>query len=338
MEDQDQLTQDALNPQIADNDNLLLDEVEAKLEEICGELRDNDLAFFIVRCFALFFCLVGIIIILVNICRGNKLKSWPLYLFVSISVFLWVAMTLYQDKIDEFCLNKFEELEPLYVSIYVCIQNFLYGFNLFMILVLLAHLSDIENRCKWIGLILSLIFVPLAFSVGVLVFDLQVKNQENWFDSSNSTGNGWSLEDRTHIYIDIDSVKILLYNILTTFLLFFMSKSFCTSRLYGTFSEKRNEIVVVVTRWTYAFLLIHNLVAIATFILNTLISLATLTNLKIDEILSGLYYFELSRDILHEIELFTVILSVPISYVFGMIIHCCCGVSESQDMEMNYLS
>ena len=77
---------------------------------------------------------------------GNKLKSWPLYLFVSISVFLWVAMTLYQDKIDEFCLNKFEELEPLYVSIYVCIQNFLYGFSLFMILVLLAHLSDIENR------------------------------------------------------------------------------------------------------------------------------------------------------------------------------------------------
>ena len=77
---------------------------------------------------------------------GNKLKSWPLYLFVSISVFLWVAMTLYQDKIDEFCLNKFEELEPLYVSIYVCIKNFLHGFCLFLILVLLAHLSDIENR------------------------------------------------------------------------------------------------------------------------------------------------------------------------------------------------
>jgi len=333
MEDQDQLTQqDALNPQIADNDNLLLDEVEAKLEEICGNLRENDLAFFIVRCFALFFCLVGIIIILVNICKGNKLKSWPLYLFVTISVFLWVAMTLYHDKIDKFCLNKFDELEPLYVSIYVCIKNFLHGFCLFMILVLLAHLSDIENRCKWIGLILSLIFVPLAFSAGVLVFDLQVKNQDNWFDNANSTGKAWSLEDRTHIYIGIDSVKIILYNILTTFLLFFMSKSFCTSRLYGTFSEKRNEIVVIVTRWTYAFLLIHNLVAIANYILNTLISL------RIEEILSGLYYYELSRKILDEIELFTVILSVPISYVFGMIIHCCCGVSESQDMEMNYLS
>ena len=77
---------------------------------------------------------------------GNKLKSWPLYLFVTISVFLWVAMTLYEDKIDKFCLNKFDELEPLYVSIYVCIKNFLHGFCLFIILVLLAHLSDIENR------------------------------------------------------------------------------------------------------------------------------------------------------------------------------------------------
>ena len=102
--------------------------------------------------------------------------------------------------------------------------------------------------------------------------------------------------------------------------------------------------MVVVTRWTYAFLLIHNLVAIANFILFTLI------NLKIEEILSDQYNYELSkaleissalelsRDILDEIEMFTVILSVPISYVFGMIIHCCCGVSESQDMEMNYLS
>ena len=71
--------------------------------------------------------------------------------------------------------------------------------------------------------------------------------------------------------------------------------------------------MVVVTRWTYAFLLIHNLVAIANFILNTLISL------EINEqLLSDLYYYELSRDILHEMELFTVILSVPISYVFGM--------------------
>ena len=49
-------------------------------------------------------------------------------------------------------------------------------------------------------------------------------------------------------------------------------------------------------------------------------------------------YLMLAIGILYEVELFTVILSVPMSYVFGMIVHCCCGVKQSRDMEMNYLS
>ena len=135
-------------------------------------------------------------------------------------------MTLYQDKIDEFCLFKIEELDPLLKSIYWCVRNFLHGLSLFLILILLAHLSDIENRGKWVGLILSGILIPLAYSVGLLVFDLLVKNKDNWFDSSNSTGNAWKQEERIQIYIGIDSVKLLLYNITTTFLLFFMSKRY----------------------------------------------------------------------------------------------------------------
>ena len=133
-------------------------------------------------------------------------------------------MTLYQDKIDEFCLFKIEELDPLLKSIYWCVRNFLHGLSLFLILILLAHLSDIENRGKWVGLILSCILIPLAYSVGLLVFDLLVKNKDNWFDPSNSTGNAWNKEEKIQIYIGIDSVKLLLYNITTTFLLFFMSK------------------------------------------------------------------------------------------------------------------
>ena len=135
-------------------------------------------------------------------------------------------MTLYQDKIDEFCLFKIRELDPLMVSIYWCVRNFLHGLSLFLILILLAHLSDIENRGKWVGLILSCILIPLAYSVGLLVFDIQVKNLDNWFDSQNQTGNAWSEEDKTKIYIGINSVKILLYNIITTFFLFFMSKRY----------------------------------------------------------------------------------------------------------------
>jgi len=307
-------------------------------DPICPDLdHSNDLPFFIVRCFTLFFCLVGIIIILVNLCRGNRLKSWPLYLFVTSSVFFWVAMTLYQDKIDEFCLFKFrDELEPLALSIYVCVRNFLHGLSLFLILILLAHLSDIENRSKWVGLILCSILIPLAFSVGLLVFDLQVKNLDNWFDSQNLTGNAWSNEDKFKIYIGIDSAKLFLYNIITTFLLFFMSKSFCTSRLYGTFSEKRNEIVIVVTRWTYAFLLIHNLVAIAIYVIDVVVKVSDWKLIGNGLVIED--YLMLTIRILEEVEMFTVILSVPMSYVFGMTVHCCCGVKESRDMEMNYLS
>jgi len=336
MASQDQI--DVLNPQIANNDNLELDQIESDpIDPICRlnmkelSVENNDLAFFIVRCFTLFFCFIGIFVILVNICRGNRLKSWPLYLCVTMSVFCWIAMTLYQEKIDEFCLEKLKELEPLYITIYWAIRNFLHGFSLYLILILLAHLSDIENKRKWVGLILALILIPLAFSVGLIIFDLQVKNLDNWIDFSNSTGNAWSQEEKIDIYIGIESVRILLYNIITTILLFVMSKSFCTSRLYGTFSEKRNEIVVIVTRWTYSFLLIYNLVSIGSYVLFILINLKSLET-------ENLKYLELARDILIEVELFTVVLSVPTSYVFGMIIHCCCGVSESQDMEMNYLS
>ena len=57
-------------------------------------------------------------------------------------------MTLYQEKIDEFCLEKLKELEPLYITIYWAIRNFLHGFSLYLILILLAHLSDIENKKK----------------------------------------------------------------------------------------------------------------------------------------------------------------------------------------------
>ena len=49
-------------------------------------------------------------------------------------------------------------------------------------------------------------------------------------------------------------------------------------------------------------------------------------------------YLMLAVRILLELEMITVIFSVPISYVFGMIVHCCCGVKQSRDMEMNYLS
>jgi hypothetical protein len=40
---------------------------------------------------------------------------------------------------------------------------------------------------------------------------------------------------------------------------------FCTTRLFGTYSERRNALVVVLSRWTFAFLLLHNLTAMASY-------------------------------------------------------------------------
>jgi hypothetical protein len=62
-------------------------------------LETKNIIFMAVRCATLFICLVSLILVLVNIARGNRLKSWRLYFLVSMSVFSWVAMTLYQDHI-----------------------------------------------------------------------------------------------------------------------------------------------------------------------------------------------------------------------------------------------
>ena len=35
--------------------------------------------------------------------------------------------------------------------------------------------------------------------------------------------------------------------------------------LFGTYSENRSPVVVLISRWTFAFLLLHNLTAIASY-------------------------------------------------------------------------
>jgi hypothetical protein len=47
---------------------------------------------------------------------------------------------------------------------------------------------------------------------------------------------------------------------------------------------------------------------------------------------TGLDYFLIAHDILNEIELILVVLSVPMSYLMGI---CCCGIARGNDMEMD---
>jgi len=299
------------------------EELHPPLEEC--EFGDNDIAFFIVRCLTLFFCLIGMILVLVNIIRGNRLKSWRLYFTTALSVFAWVALTLYQDKVDEFCVQELIR-SPGTGAIYACFRNFVHGFSLYLILLLLAHLSDMQHRCQWFGFIAISIFIPLLYSVGLLIFDLRVRNQHDWISSSqnpNYSGT-WTKDVKMQIHIAIDAVRTFLYNIVTTILLFVMSKSFCTTRLYGTYSEKRSKVVVMVARWTYSFLLLHNLISLTSFALNTAIRIDVETYLS---------KFTLAHTILSELELITVVLSVPMSYLIGMM--CCGGWRHARDLEMD---
>ena len=64
---------------------------------------------------------------------------------VAMSVFAWVAMTLYQDKVDDLCVQELLR-SPENGSIYRCFRTFLHGFCLYLILLLLAHLSDMQHR------------------------------------------------------------------------------------------------------------------------------------------------------------------------------------------------
>ncbi len=40
---------------------------------------------------------------------------------------------------------------------------------------------------------------------------------------------------------------------------------FCTGRLYGTYSERRSTLTVTVSRWTFTFLMLHNLTVAGSF-------------------------------------------------------------------------
>ena len=60
---------------------------------------------------------------------------------------------------------------------------------------------------------------------------------------------------------------------------------------------------------------------------NFALNLSTKLNVE-----TGLEYFIIAHDILNEIELNLVVLSVPMSYLMGM---CCCGIARGNDMEMD---
>jgi len=168
-----------------------------------------------------------------------------------------------------------------------------------------------QHRSHWLLLITAVLLVPLLYSVGILVTDLRISPdiRYKWFTT-----------------VPIDSVRTFLYNIITAILLLVMSRSFCTRTLYGTYSEQRSGLVVLVARWTYSFLLLHNCVAIAAYAITVVTKVPS--ELEVEQLL-------LASVILEEVALVLITLAVPFSYITGLLAQCCCGISRDNNMEMD---
>lgn len=141
-----------------------------------NELDVQEVVLMSLRCFTCFLCLVGLMTVLIHIFRGNRLKSWPLYLVVVITIFVWIGLSLYQQYIEKHFVCQPQN--RLYyndnIVYYNLIQNLLHGFSLFLVVLLLAHLSDRQHRSHWMGLIAIVILVPLIYSIGI--FNQVTKN------------------------------------------------------------------------------------------------------------------------------------------------------------------
>lgn len=274
------------------------------------ELETTDMVFLAARCVSLFLCLVSIVFVIVVVARGQRMKSWRLYLLVSFAILSWLALSLYQDHIDVYFVQELHRF-PGPRSTYWCFRNLIHGLAIYLVLLLLAHLSDMQHRSNWLALIFTVVLIPVVYSVALLCTDLHVHPK---------TRNLW------YIKLAVASVRTVLYNIISTILLFVMSRSFCTKRLYGTYSENRSKRVVLVARWTFAFLLIHNLVAMASYAISVIARLPSTSD--VDK-------YVLVHNALDEAALFIAVLAVPVSYLIGSCAHCCCGMDRQQDVEMD---
>jgi hypothetical protein len=74
-----------------------------------------------------------------------------------------------------------------------------------------------------------------------------------------------------------------------------------------------------VARWTFTFLLIHNLISMASYAITVISRLPS--TVKVGKFVT----IHLALD---EAMLFVVVLAAPFSYLIGMLAQCCCGVSR----------
>ena len=148
------MSSDQFNPQnpMTENELHLNEEkIDCSLKEYSDDpeciLENDEIIFFVVHIFTTVMCLIGVILLLISIIKGNRLNSWKLYVIVSLCVFSWITLTLYQDYLDRHFIKKIYP-DPNARSIYNGIQNLFHGLALFLTVILLAHLSDIQKTSR----------------------------------------------------------------------------------------------------------------------------------------------------------------------------------------------
>merc|ERR1719367_1087230 len=181
------------------------DDYDECIDEECKEeCQDNpiepsvDLIIYMsIRCAVTVFTVVLIVLVFVNIARGIRVKSWRLYLLTAITLFAWIGMSLYQDHFDNYYVNWLA-CEPQPRSIYECVRNLTHGLTLFLIVLVLGHMSDFQHHGSWLGLVFAVVLVPLLYSVGLIVVDLRLDPE---------------LRRQWETGVAITAVRVALYNV-----------------------------------------------------------------------------------------------------------------------------
>ena len=63
--------------------------------------------------------------------------------------------------------------EFVYRSNYECVRYLVHGLALFLVVLVLGHMSDFQHHGSWLALIFAVVLVPLFYSIGHIVVDLR---------------------------------------------------------------------------------------------------------------------------------------------------------------------
>ncbi|CAB4061084.1 SLC6A7 [Lepeophtheirus salmonis] len=277
------------------------------------EVTTRDLILFSIRiAVCLIFLVCTFYVLISGLFLHKYIKNWKLCLVTCGALSAWLGLSVYSDHIDEYWAGGFVIHYQTRNSIFQWFLNLFHGLTLFLTLLLLGHLADFQKRGCWLFLVALTIIVPIIYSVVIILVDLYAKKR--------FAGRKWSAF--------VVLFRTGIYNVLNTLLLLSFLPRFCTSRLYGTYDEKRSSSVILISRWIFIFLLLHNLTDIAWGIIIAL-------RFFLEDVINDTD-FVLIQDIFDEVKFVLIVLAIPFSYAVSLAVRTCCSHDEdAKNLEMD---